>query len=54
MNIRFTEDIVPISDLRFNPGRIVKQARQVHRSVVLTSWGKGVAVVQSLKNYESE
>ncbi|MDP2104974.1 MAG: type II toxin-antitoxin system Phd/YefM family antitoxin, partial [Desulfobulbaceae bacterium] len=35
-----------------NPGKIVKQVQEVHRPVVLTSRGRGVAVVQSLKDYE--
>ena len=52
MNVKFSEDIVPISDLKVNPGRIVKQVQEVHRPVVLTSRGRGVAVVQSLQDYE--
>ena len=35
-----------------NPGRIVKHATQAHRPVLLTSRGRGVAVVQSLGDYE--
>ena len=53
MNTKFSEDIVPISVLKVNPGKIVKQVQEVHRPVVLTNRGRGVAVVQSLHDYES-
>jgi prevent-host-death family protein len=53
MNTKFSEDIVPISVLKVNPGKIVKQVREVHRPVVLTSRGRGVAVVQDLNDYEA-
>lgn len=54
MTIKFSEDIVPITDLKVNPGRIVKQVQTMHRPVVVTSRGRGVAVVQALDDYESE
>jgi len=53
MYAKFSEDIVPISDLKVNPGKIVKQVQDVHRPVFLTSRGRGVAVVQSLQDYEA-
>ena len=53
MNAKFSEDIVPISVLKVNPGKIVKQVQEVHRPVVLTNRGRGVAVVQALQDYES-
>jgi len=53
MGMKFSEDIVPISDLKVNPGKIVRQVSEGHRPVVLTSRGRGVAVVQSLQDYES-
>ncbi|MDW7772856.1 MAG: type II toxin-antitoxin system Phd/YefM family antitoxin [Desulfobulbaceae bacterium] len=53
MQIKFSEDIVPVSVLKVNPGKIVKQVQEVHRPVVLTSRGRGVAVVQSLQDYEA-
>jgi len=52
MNTKFSEDIVPISVLKVNPGKIVKQVQEVNRPVVLTSRGRGVAVVQALRAYE--
>ncbi|MSM40977.1 MAG: type II toxin-antitoxin system prevent-host-death family antitoxin [Geobacter sp.] len=51
---KFSEDIVPLSDLKVNPGRIVNQVDKTHRPVLLTSRGRGVAIVQSLKDYEAE
>jgi prevent-host-death family protein len=51
---KFSEDIVPLSDLKINPGRIVTQTDATHRPVLLTNRGRGVAVVQSLKDYETE
>ena len=54
MKTKFSEDIVPISDLKVNPGRIIKQVKEVHRPVVITNRGRGVAVVQALHDYESD
>ncbi len=54
MDAKFSEDIVPISDLKVNPSRIVRQVQNVHRPVVLTNRGRGVAVVQALQDYESD
>ena len=52
MGTKFSEDVVPLSDLKVNPGRIVKHAAEAHRPVLLTSRGRGVAVVQSVSDYE--
>lgn len=51
--IKYSEDIVPISDLKVNPGKVVSRVDKNHRPVLLTSRGRGVAVVQSVKDYES-
>jgi len=53
MTIKFSEDIVPLSDLKINPGKIVNRAKDSHRPILLTSRGRGVAVVQGLEEYES-
>jgi len=50
---KFSEDIVQMSDLKVNPGRIVNQVDKTRRPVLLTQRGRGVAVVQSLNDYES-
>ena len=52
MNTIFLEDIVPVSVLKVNPAKIVKQVQEVHRPVFITSRGRGVAVVQALQDYE--
>jgi len=51
--IKFSEDIVPLSDLKINTGRIMNQVDSTHRSVLLTNRGRGVAVLQSLYDYET-
>ncbi len=52
MNTKFSEDVVPLTDMKINPGKVVRQVAEVHRPVLLTSRGRGVAVVQSLEDYE--
>ena len=51
---KFSEDIVPLSDMKVNPGRVVNQVDKTRRPVLLTNRGRGVVVVQSLKDYETE
>ena len=51
---KFSEDIVPLSDLKVNPGRIVNQVDATRRPVLLPNRGRGVAVVQALAEYEAE
>ena len=53
MNPRFSEDVIPLTDLKTNPGRVVKHAKEARRPVLLTSRGRGVAVVQSVAEYEA-
>lgn len=52
MGTRFSEDVVPLTDLKVNPGRVVRHAANARRPVLLTSRGRGVAVVQSVAEYE--
>ena len=52
MSTKFSEDIVPLTDLKVNPGKVIRHAVEAHRPVLLTSRGRGVAVVQSLGDYE--
>ena len=52
MPIKFSEDLVPITDLKVNQARVVKHTTEAHRPVLLTSRGRGVAVVQSVGDYE--
>lgn len=50
---KFSEDVVPLTDLKVNPGRVIKHATDAKRPVLLTSRGRGVAVVQSVTDYEA-
>jgi prevent-host-death family protein len=52
MGTKFSEDVIPLTDLMINPGRVVKQVSDAHRPVLITSRGRGVAVVQSVADYE--
>ncbi|WP_174482597.1 type II toxin-antitoxin system Phd/YefM family antitoxin [methanotrophic endosymbiont of Bathymodiolus puteoserpentis (Logatchev)] len=52
MQIKFSEDVIPLSELKVNPGKIINRAKDAHRPILLTSRGKGIAVVQGLAEYE--
>ena len=52
MPIKFSEDVIPLTDLKVNPGKVVSHAQETHRPILLTSRGRGVAVVQGLEDYE--
>lgn len=52
MNTKFSEDVIPLTDLKVNPGKVVKHATDAHRPVLLTSRGRGVAVMQAVTDYE--
>lgn len=52
MKTRFSQDIIPLSELKINPGKIVNRAKDSHRPILLTSRGRGVAVMQGLEEYE--
>lgn len=54
MSIKFSEDVIPLSDLKVNPGKVINHTKDTHRPVLLTSRGRGVAVVQSLEDYEKQ
>ena len=43
-----------LGDLKLNPGRVVQQTGSTQRPVLLTSHGRGVAVLQSLQAYEAQ
>lgn len=52
MEVKFSEDVIPLSELKINPGKIVGRAQETHRPILLTSRGRGIAVVQGLEDYE--
>ncbi len=51
-HVKYSADIVPLTELKVNPGKIVSQIKKNNRPVLLTSRGRGVAVIQSLRDYE--
>jgi len=53
MQVKFSQDVVPLSELKVNPGKVVNRAKDAHRPILLTSRGKGIAVVQGLAEYEA-
>ena len=54
MRIKFSEDVVPLADLKVNPGKIINRAKDTRRPILLTSRGRGIAVVQGLEEYENQ
>lgn len=52
MRAKFSEDVISLSDLKVNPGKIVNRTNDTHRPILLTSRGRGVAIVQGLNEYE--
>ena len=52
--VKFSEDVIPLGNLKINPGRVVSQLNTTHRPVLLTNRGRGVAVMQSLGDFEAK
>ena len=50
--MKFSEDMAPLSDLKINPGKVDSRTQETHRPILLTSRGRGVAIIQSLEEYE--
>jgi prevent-host-death family protein len=50
---KFSADVIPLTDLKVNPGRVVRHATETQRPVLLTRRGRGVAVVWSVSDYEA-
>ena len=53
MKTLFSKDIIPLFDLKINPGKIVNQVKDSHRPILFTSRGRGVAVMQGLEEFEN-
>jgi prevent-host-death family protein len=51
--VKFSEDVVPLGDMKVNPGKVVRRVDETGRPVLLTSHGRGVAVVQALSKFEA-
>ena len=54
MEVKFSQDVVPVTILKENPAKVIQHVSEAHRPVLLTSRGHGVAVVQSLDDYEKK
>lgn len=52
--IKFSEDVIPLTDIKINPGKLVKQASDSHRPMLLTSRGRGVAILQGVSDFEAK
>ncbi|RUO47802.1 prevent-host-death family protein [Pseudidiomarina aquimaris] len=53
MDVKFSEDVIPLSDLKINPDKLVERVKDTHRPILLTSRGRGIAVVQCLEDYDN-
>lgn len=51
--VKFSEDVVPLGDMKINLGKIVRRVEETGRPVLLTSHGRGIAVVLALHEYEA-
>jgi len=51
--VKFSQDVVPLGEMKVNPGKVVRRVDETGRPVLLTSHGRGVAVVQALSEYEA-
>jgi|APSaa5957512622_1039677.scaffolds.fasta_scaffold74727_1 antitoxin YefM len=50
--LKISEDLRPLSDMKARPNDVVTQTCATGRPVVLTRYGKGVAVLMSVESYE--
>jgi len=50
--LKISEDLRPLSDMKARPNDVVTHAQDTGRPVVLTRYGKGVAVLLSVESYE--
>ncbi len=53
MGVKFSEDVVSLSDLKTNPGGLLKHTTETHRPILITRHGRGVAVMQSVADFEA-
>ncbi len=52
--VKLSENVIPLTDVKINPGKLVKQAVDSHRPMLLTSRGRGVAVLQGVADFEAK
>ena len=51
MGAKFVKDVISLTDLKNNVGKVVKRVIETNRPVHLTSGGREVAVFQSLSEF---
>ncbi len=51
--VKFSQDVVPLGDMKVNPGKIVRRIGETGRPVLLTTHGRGVVVMQAVSEYEA-
>jgi prevent-host-death family protein len=52
MKVKFSEDVVALTALKINPAKVIRQTAKSKRPILVTSRGKGIAVIQSLEEFE--
>jgi antitoxin YefM len=50
--IRFSEDVRPLSEFRANTAAFIEQVQSTHRPIVLTQHGRSAAVLLDVAEYE--
>lgn len=51
--IKFSEDVRPVTDLKMRTSEVIEQVGETRRPVLLTRRGRGVAVLMDLASYEA-
>ncbi len=51
--IRYSEDIRPLSEFRANAAALIEQVRTTKRPIIITQHGKSSAVVLDVREYEA-
>jgi antitoxin YefM len=52
VQIRFSEDVRPLSEFRANTAAFIEQVQSTHRPIVLTQHGRSAAVLLDVAEYE--
>ena len=52
MQVKFSGDVIPLSDLKIDPAELISRAQKAHRPILLTSRGRGIAVLQGIGEFE--
>jgi prevent-host-death family protein len=51
-NVRFSEDVRPVSEFRANTAALIEQVQATGRPILLTQHGRGAAVLLNVNEYE--